>query len=167
MATVFPFPITEVGESTSQSMPEQTPYLFCKTHKARFWAVCNIELWEEVAKKAFFYHIRMVKAKSTRTLEIRAERGGSVVGELHLHNTDQLVPFLLASGDCIKTGAGQSVDLVAIYRSLVHERYHHHEHAIISERYRVLWVEWDNGIACRLGSNGLRRQHGRQPYRLK
>lgn len=153
MNTVFPFPITEVGESTPQSMPEQTPYLFCKTHTARLWAVCSVNLWEDIEKKSLYYDSDLVAAKNARALEIRTERGGPAVGELYLHNTEQLVPFLLVSGDSIKTGPGQSVELVAIYRSLVHERYYRLEdhQAAISERYRVLWIEWENGIAHRLG----------------
>lgn len=141
-------------------MPEQTPYLFCKTHTARLWAVCSVNLWEEIDKKSLFYDTGMAVAKNTRTLEIRTERGGPAVGELYLHNTDQLVPFLLASGDSIKTGPGQSIELVAIYRSLVHEKYYYNDynnHATISERYRVLWVEWENGIAYRLGVGWVER----------
>lgn len=132
-------------------MPEQTPYLFCKTHTARLWAVCSIDLWEEIERKSIFHDSGLAVAKNIRILEIRTERGGHAVGELYLHNTNQLVSFLQASGDSIMTGPGQFVELVAIYRSIVHEKYDHHDRPTISERYRVLWVEWDNGIAYRLG----------------
>jgi hypothetical protein len=148
-AADFPFPITEVRETTTQSRPEQTPYLFCKTHKARLWAVCSLDLWKDIANKAFFSSSSGAIAKNIRILEIRTERGGPKVGELYLHNTNQLVPFLLASDDSIKIGPGQSVELVAIYHS--HVRGTCYGSGVITERYRVLWVEWEDGIAYRLG----------------
>lgn len=156
MRPVFPFPITEARGTTSEFMPEQTPYLFCKTHRARLWATCSVGLWEEIDRKSLWYDTDLAIAKNTRILEIRAEYGGPAVGELYLHNTNQLVPFLLASGDSIKAGPGQSIDLVAIYRSAVHEKYYDGPR-VISERYRVLWVEWENGIAYRLGVGWVER----------
>lgn len=131
-------------------MPEQTPYLFCKTYSARLWAVCSVALWEDHEKKSPWYDSGVPVVRNLRILEIRTECGGPKVGELYLHNTNQLVPFLLASGDRIKTGPGQSVELVAIYRSFVRESYDM-DPPLVSERYRVLWVEWENGIAYRLG----------------
>lgn len=50
-ATDFPFPLSVVRETTTQSMPEQTPYLFCTTHEAQLWAVCSVSLWEHIDKK--------------------------------------------------------------------------------------------------------------------
>lgn len=138
-------------------MPEQTPYLFCKTHKAELWAVCSVQLWEQIDKKTYWSFQGLAVAKNIRILEIRAERGGPKVGELYLHNTSQLAPFFLASDDCIKIGPGQPVELVAIYRSLVRETFDHGPD-VISERYRVLWVVWKDGIAYRLGVGWVERE---------
>lgn len=95
--------------------------------------------------------------KNIRILEIRTDSGGPKVGELYLHNTSQLAPFLLASDDCIKIGPGQPVELVAIYHSLVRETFNQGPD-VISERYRVLWVEWQDGIAYRLGVGWVERE---------
>lgn len=152
----YPFPITEGKESTPQFMPEQTPYLFCKTQMARLWAVCSVDLWEEVAKRSPLYGLGLPNDIELQVLEIRTECSGPAVGELYLHSVDQLTPFLIASNEYIKAGPGQSVELVAIYRSIVHEQYSI-ESAVTSERYRVLWVEWENGIAYRLGVGWVER----------
>lgn len=146
----YPFPITEVQGSAPHFMPEQTPYLFCKTHRARLWAVCSVALWEAIERKSDFHGTGVHQAKTLHALEIRIDRHGPPVGELYLHSMDQLAPFLVSSGNYIKTGPGESVELVAIYRSLVHESIHRGP-SITQERYRVLWVEWEKGIAYRLG----------------
>lgn len=136
--------------------PRQTPYLFCKTHRAQVWATYTVGLWEDIEKKSVWYDTDLATAKNIRILEIRTEHGGPAVGELYLHNTNQLVPFLLAAGDSIKAGPGQSVDLVAIHRSVVHEKYDDGP-PVVSERYRALWVDWENGIGYRLGVGWVER----------
>lgn len=152
----YPFPITEVQESAPHHIPEQTPYLFCKTHKARLWAVCSVDLWEAIERKSESYDTGVSVAKTLHALEIRTKRHGPAVGELYLHSLDQLAPFLVSSGKYIKTGPGEPVELVAIYRSLVHESIYNGP-SVTQERYRVLWVEWENGIAYRLGVGWVER----------
>lgn len=96
-----------------------------------------VDLWEHIDEKTYWSFQGLSVASNIRILEIRTERGGPKVGELYLHNISQLAPFLLASDDCIKTGPGQPVELVAIYRSLVREAFSQSPD-VISERYRVL-----------------------------
>lgn len=134
----YPFPVPNIQDTTLPFTPEQTPYIFCKTSKARLWA-----------------H----QAGDGNNLELHNESGRRI-GVLHLHNQEQLelFPKTVASG-----AQGKLIELVAIYRSTIYsktwdktqERYTYP--LTIEERYQVLWVEWKEQVACRLAGGHVEK----------
>lgn len=74
----YPFPVTDIQETTPPFIPEQTPYLFCKTRKTNLWA----------KKKGDNNESEWGNNK----LELCKE-SGTIVGILHLHNEQQLELF--------------------------------------------------------------------------
>uniref|UniRef100_A0A4E9EHA4 FAD-binding PCMH-type domain-containing protein n=1 Tax=Gibberella zeae TaxID=5518 RepID=A0A4E9EHA4_GIBZA len=85
----YPFPVTEVNESTLPDMPEQTEYLFCKTKKGQLWGTQKVG----ERKDALLYNSQKQK-----------------VGFLNLVNDDYLARFLETMTD---EEGGLLVDLVA------------------------------------------------------
>ena len=134
----YPFPVPNIQDTTLPFTPEQTPYIFCKTSKARLWA-----------------H----QAGDGNNLELHKESGRKI-GVLNLHNQEQLevFPKILASG-----AQGKLIELVAIYRSTIYsktwdktqERYTYPLN--IEERYQVLCVEWKEQVACRLAGGHIEK----------
>ena len=132
----FPFPVTDIQESTPPFIPEQTSYIFCQTKKACSWA-----------------H----QAGDENLLNLCNKRG-HCIGSLHLHNEGQLKPF---PKTVTNDDPGMQIELVAIYRSRRYantwnaeqKRYTYPQ--TVTESYKVLWVEWVDGIAYRLASGDV------------
>jgi hypothetical protein len=129
----YPFPVTDIQETTLPFTPEQTLYIFCKTRKARLWAY---------------------QPGGSNVLQLRNEMGGSI-GVLKLHNEEQQELFPKAVAD---NAPGRPVELVAIYQSRIYwktwdeKQTRHIYPQEVFERYKVLWVEWKEGVAYRLAS---------------
>lgn len=127
----FPFPVTDIQESTPPFIPDQTSYIFCETKRARLWA-----------------H----QAGDNNIVEI-CNKAGRSIGKLHLHNQEQLEHFpKIVANDAPR----MQVELIAIYRSRIYantfdeeqQRYTYPQ--TVTESYQVLWVEWMDGVAYRL-----------------
>jgi len=134
----YPFPVAKIQESTPLFTPEQTPYIFCQTKRAHLWA-------------------RPIGDKNKLVLSNEA---GTNIGSLHLHNEEQQKLFINASED---NGLGRRIELAAIYRSRAHSKNFDQEQKVytyphtLKETYKVLWVEWEEGIAYRLASGDVEK----------
>ncbi|RFN46088.1 hypothetical protein FIE12Z_9689 [Fusarium flagelliforme] len=129
----YPFPITPVDETTLPDMPEQTEYLFCKTHKAQLWGCQK----EGEGKDARLYNSQ-----------------GQEVGFLNLVNEGFFARFPKTLSEEEK---GLPVDLVAVCKIRTYYRTQDEVTKVWSQRltkdtYLVLWVEWKDGVATRLAS---------------
>ncbi|KAF4503256.1 heterokaryon incompatibility [Fusarium agapanthi] len=91
----YPFPVSEIKESTPPFMPEQTPYLFCETAQAR------LSGYQQDSDKLYFLWDNEAKLCDR-------DRLGKVIGKLHLPNEEMRDRFpenangymrLRASGD--------------------------------------------------------------------
>ncbi|KAJ8065092.1 hypothetical protein OCU04_005805 [Sclerotinia nivalis] len=133
----YPFPVSDIHNSTPPVTPEQTSYLFCKTWRARLWGR---------------------QASEGNTARI-FNSSGEDVGSLQLHNEAALSLFPGIDSEVIH---GLPVDLIALYKSRVYsktwnagqEKYDHLLQR--KDRYKVLWVEWKDGIAYRLASGQVK-----------
>lgn len=130
----YPFPVTDIRESTPPFTPDQTSYIFCETRRARLWL-----------------HL----AGDANILKI-CNKVGDSIGSLHLHSQEQLeelFPKIVAND-----APGMQVELVAIYRSRKYAKTYDAEQKVYTypqkvwESYEVLWVEWVDGVAYRLAS---------------
>ncbi|KPM35716.1 hypothetical protein AK830_g10867 [Neonectria ditissima] len=144
----YPFPVAEITESTPPLIPEQTPYLFCETKMARLWA-----RQREVVEDEY-------TGFSDKNIIGVHDSAGEQVGTLQLHHEDQLASFPEATGH---DGPGTPVQLVAIYKSRQYsltwnrELRRYDNPMKIEDSYGVLWVEWEDGIACRLASGNVEK----------
>ncbi|KAK8241455.1 heterokaryon incompatibility protein-domain-containing protein [Phyllosticta capitalensis] len=128
----WPFPVADVNSKTPPFVPAQTEYLFCETMKTVVWGRADAR-----------YDIR----NQVGLYDQNVKR----IGILWPHNEHQLRMFekSTTAEDGLKLPA-MSVELVAICKS--RNNYIHEGTLTINEIYNVLWVEWDNGVAYRLGS---------------
>lgn len=137
----YPFPVPDIEPSTPAFMPEQTPYLHCKTRKATLWA-------------------RISAGRNFNEVDL-FNKSGAEIGKLRLHNEEQLEGF---PKEAIGDKPGKDVELVAIYRSWRRERIVNMERKCFDsladpwESYQVLWVEWKEGIAYRLAGGYVERE---------
>ena len=137
----FPFPVTDIQESTPPFIPDQTSYIFCETKRARLWAH-QAENDEELHE----LNANIVKI---------CNKGGRSIGELHLHNEGQLEHF---PKTVTNDAPAMPIELVAIYRSRTYAKTFDKEQKrytyphTVAESYQVLWVEWVDGVAYRLAS---------------
>lgn len=137
----YPFPVPDIEPSTPVSMPEQTPYLHCRTKRATLSA-------------------RVSQERRTNEVDL-FNKAGLEVGKLRLHYEDQREGFSREGTDGIP---GKVVELVAIYRSWRRERIFDEERRCFAslgdpwESYQVLWVEWKDGVAYRLAGGYVRRE---------
>ncbi|KAF7877091.1 uncharacterized protein EAF02_008311 [Botrytis sinoallii] len=135
----YPFPVPDIHNSTPPVTPEQTSYLFCKTWRAR--------LWERQASEGNIARI--------------FNSSGEDIGSLKLHNEADLSLFPSMDSEEIH---GLPVDLVALYKSRVYLKRRYadqkkHEHPFQKkDKYKVLWVEWKDGIAYRLASGQVKAE---------
>lgn len=146
----YPFPVIDITEDTPPCMPAQTAYLFCDTKRVWLYAKPqdNIELRDIVTKK-FIMDLR--------------DENGTVAGDLHLHNEEQLA-LIDGENAADKKSGGNKVELVAIskrrrYAKTWKEDLQQYDNNItIQNCYIVLWVEWVDGIAYRLASGSVREE---------
>ncbi|KAF5643122.1 heterokaryon incompatibility protein [Fusarium sp. NRRL 52700] len=136
----YPFPVSEIQESTPPSMPEQTPYLFCETVQAR------LSGYQQDSDKLQFLWDNEAKL---------CDRLGKVIGKLHLPNKETRDQF----PENVKRGEiGLQVDIVAVCRlkrcSMTWDRESWETRLPIfrEDLYLVLWVEWKDGVAYRVAS---------------
>jgi hypothetical protein len=128
----WPFPVPDIQESTQPFMPEQTSYLYCDTQRAR---------------------VRAFKADEGNKATLYSSQD-KVIGTLRLHNEEQLQRFPSPNDGW---AAAIDVELIAICRTRYYsktfdEQLGSYRRPIKTwEDYTVLWVEWDDGIAYRLG----------------
>jgi hypothetical protein len=139
----YPFPIADIQESTPLFTPEQTSYLFCQTKRAYVLAY--------PAKPGLY------PGEKQNCLELRNE-GGDEIGDLHLHNSEQRQGF---PETATEETTGIKLELVAIYWSRQYAKTFSEElqeytypHTV-KDRYKVLWIEWKDGIAYRLASGNV------------
>lgn len=134
----YPFPVPDVHNSTLPVIPERTSYLFCKTWSARLWG----------------------QASGGNTARI-FNSSREDVGSLHLHNEADLSLFPSIDSEVVH---GLPVELVALYKSRVYSKTWNvgkeiHDHPLRREdEYKVLWVEWKDGIAYRLASGQVKAE---------
>lgn len=129
----FPFPVTQIDETTPPFVPAQTRYLFCETTRARLWS-------HQVGAEGEF---------AIATLENDV---GGLVGELHLHSWEDLALF--PADTCVRPQSGLPVEVVAISRARVQNRglASHGQSMVSYYTYTVLWIEWEDGVAYRRAS---------------
>ncbi|CVL05332.1 related to tol protein [Fusarium mangiferae] len=136
----YPFPVSEIQESTPPFMPEQTPYLFCETVQAR------LSGYQQDSHKLYFLWDNEAKL---------CDGFGKEIGKLHLPNEETRDRFPEnVNGD----EAGLQVDIVAVCRlkrcSKTWDRGKWKTRLPIfrEDLYLVLWVEWKDGVAYRVAS---------------
>ena len=85
---------------------------------------------------------------------------GRRIGELHLHNEEQLEHFPKTVAN---DTPGRQIELVAVYRSRKYAKTFDKEQKryayphTVTQSYQVLWVEWVDGVAYRLASGHVDR----------
>ncbi|KAF5870962.1 putative heterokaryon incompatibility protein [Botrytis fragariae] len=135
----YPFPVPDIHNSTPPVMPEQTSYLFCKTWRAHLWGR---------------------QAGEGNTARI-FNSSGEDIDTLQLHNEASLFLFPSIDSEVIH---GLPVDLVALYKSRVYSKtwnagQRKYGHPLQrKDEYKVLWVEWKDGIAYRLASGQVKAE---------
>ena len=128
----YPFPVKEISEFTPPLMPEQAPYISCKTKRARLWA-----------RQSGEENIMHLYSESCEQ-----------IGTLHLHHTEQRHQFPESGEDCLNS-PGTPVELVAIHKSRDYSKtwidsLQRYDHPLeVSEKYTVLWAEWKGEVAYR------------------
>lgn len=133
----FWYPIPILDRDTEPSIPPQTQYLFCDTHRAYLQARSN-----EPDSKPYDWHVWLRDAN------------GTWAGALLLHSK--------VDREILKSDSESRVrvELVAISRGYIaSDEWQHapvemrHEerpkHTELYEFYNVLWVEWKDGVAYR------------------
>lgn len=139
IAWYYPFPVAEILDSTPPVTPEQTPYLFCKTWRARVWG-----------RQARNGNIAQLYNTS-----------GREVGYLHLHNKESLALFPVTNS---VAGHGLLVEVVVVCKSRQYSKTWNaeismYDHPIRREdMYTVLWVDWKDNIAYRLASGHVKTE---------
>ncbi|KAF7948051.1 uncharacterized protein EAE97_003462 [Botrytis byssoidea] len=135
----YPFPVSDIRDSTPPFTPEQTSYLFCKTWRVRLWG-----------RQASKDNIARIFNSS-----------GEDIGSLQLHNEADLSLFPNIDSEEIH---GLPVDLIALYKSRVYSKTWYavkeiYDHPLRREdEYKVLWVEWKDGVAYRLASGEVKAE---------
>jgi hypothetical protein len=139
----YPFPVPNITETTPFFIQEQTPYLSCKTKKARVYA-----------ERADYEN---GPGDSSHLLKLRNGNNDHVIGRLHLQNDEQMELWPMVGNESVAgTEMGRSIEVVAIYETIKYsktfnrelERYGSPLHR--EQQFVVLWVEWKGGVAYRL-----------------
>ncbi|KAJ2990194.1 hypothetical protein NUW58_g3074 [Xylaria curta] len=141
----YPVPVADITASTPPFTPEQTEYLFCTTYRACLWAAWNYNPVEESRVMDLF---NAVPRK---------------VGFLEPMSRLEDFPFIVKDGESdIKIPMGKQVELVAISRFKQYEKLKLANEGtfsdIVTEHIAVLWVEWVNGVAYRLGYGEVEKE---------
>lgn len=127
-----PIPIASIDQHTSPFMQPQTPYISCITRRG----------WFETKTKT--------RARNSKYVSLLDE-SRKECGVLHLHIKADLSHFLEAEAD----GSAAKIELVAIcLRSMVQGR----KQRASPDRYGILWVEWENGVAYRKASGWVDKE---------
>ncbi|KAI7760945.1 hypothetical protein LZL87_012098 [Fusarium oxysporum] len=136
----YPFPVSEIQESTPPFMPEHTQYLFCETAQVR------LSGYQQDSDKLQFLWDNEAKL---------CDRLGKDIGKLHLPNKETRDRF----PENVKGGeTGLQVDIVAVCRLERYSKTWDREHwetrlpIFKEDLYIVLWVEWKDGVAYRVAS---------------
>lgn len=172
---LYPFPVSDISDSTPPVVLEQTAYLFCETQQACLRG-CRTKGY-----KGYCVYV-----------ELRDDKNG-IVGDLDYHNDEQLEGFPVIMGyskwedsedsewedieweDDEEDGEhyggvplGKKIDLVAISQYKFYELDKlgepgepgaYPERAMqTSEHIAVLWVEWKDGVAYRLASGKVEKE---------
>ncbi|KAJ3475632.1 hypothetical protein NLG97_g9392 [Lecanicillium saksenae] len=146
----YPFPVEEISDKSQPVIPEQMPYLFCRTKTAVLCAKRDEnDRWDN------------------KRLELCDDHGRGI-GHLMLHNSSHLERFMGKDA--------KSVELVAVNRQIRYskrntirergeeeategrkrrEKEEDEDKVEKAETYTVLWVEWANGVAYRLASGSV------------
>ncbi|RKK15232.1 hypothetical protein BFJ66_g14338 [Fusarium oxysporum f. sp. cepae] len=136
----YPFPVSEIQESTAPFMPEQTPYLFCETVQAR------LSGYQQDSDKLQYPWDNESKL---------CDRLGKDIGKLHIPNKETRDRF---PENVNGAEIDLPVDIVAVCRlkrcSKTWDREHWETRLPIfkEDLYLVLWVEWKDGIAYQVAS---------------
>ncbi|KAI1171296.1 heterokaryon incompatibility protein-domain-containing protein, partial [Nemania sp. FL0916] len=139
----YPVPVADLTAPTPPLIPEQTEYLFCTTFRAHLWgARCDGNpLWREPGS------VDLLNA------------GGRIIGFLEPMEDKADFPTV-GKDDKIR---GMQVELVAISRLKDNTRTRYKDTKVvgdvkITESIAVLWVEWINGVAYRLGYGEVEKE---------
>lgn len=149
----YPFPVPDITEATPPDMPEQTAYLFCTTRRARLWT-----RGEKIVDR------RIMDADSSLCISIH-DASGDAVGELQLHDHDQLKRLVDAAAG---TDLGAQVELVAINRArtwgntFIEEEQRRGLPQWTRDEYTVLWIEWAGSVAYRSGVGSIEKSKWEQ-----
>ncbi|KAH7201509.1 hypothetical protein DER44DRAFT_870315 [Fusarium oxysporum] len=136
----YPFPVSEIQESTAPFMSEQTPYLFCERVQAR------LSGYQQDSDKLQYPGDNESKL---------CDRLGKDIEKLHLPNKETRDRF---PENVNGAEIGLPVDIVAVCRmkrcSKTWDREHWETRLLIfkEDLYLVLWVEWKGSIAYRVAS---------------
>jgi hypothetical protein len=144
-AWFYPIPVADMEQPAPDSsspftMPEQTPYLFCKTNRTFLWS-----------RRQKGYGFLFIVDKSDKR-----------VGNLYVQARGEYTTFPFPLGGVVEgeadtDGPGRPVELVAINRQKVYATGYDKEQDVyfdtptVHETYTVLWVEWSEGVAYRRG----------------
>jgi hypothetical protein len=147
----FWYPIPIPDGDTEGTMPPQTRYLFCDTHRA-------------------YFHVRLETAdeRSPNRLHAFLQDGtGTALGHLYMHhaNDRKLFDFdlpikrrievvAISRGSRLRTG--KDLPLTGI------EHQGQSEPSLRYTFYNVLWIEWEDGIAYRRGKGTVREKMWRK-----
>ena len=172
----FPFPVQHISGETMASMPEQTPYLFSLTQRARVQG-----------RKT---------SNETNVITLCDRSKGHAIGKLHLHSRDQLQLFpdvqeassvtdehahaletpistlgkeLSDMSLAATTGNDAfeieviAISLTRFYSKTWNEEASRYERPIRrTEKYNVLWIEWKDGIAYRKAGGVVQKEQWEQ-----
>jgi hypothetical protein len=128
-----PFRVPKIDTSTPFTIPEQLPYLHCKTWRAYVWSTCDEHDWE---------------------CERRAVADGDKIGTLYLHNIAQLGKSASIEPSATGGGVKAHICVVAINRVIIRNWHGDGQQDFIT----VLWVEWENGIAYRQACGRIKEE---------
>lgn len=149
----YPFPVPDITEATPPDMPEQTAYLFCTTRRAKLWT-----RGEKIADR------RVIDADISLYISIH-DASGEAVGELQLHDHDQLKGLV---GAAAGTDLGAQVELVAINRvrtwgnTFIEEEQRRGPPQWTHDKYTVLWIEWTGSVAYRSAVGSIEKSKWEQ-----
>ena len=137
----YPFSVAEITESTPFFTPAQTAFLFCKTKMARMWT--DRADYEES------------HGEVSHLLKFRQEKGGKVIGRLHLQNEEQLEAWPGVNEE-VEGAGGRTIDVVAIYENVKYSKtfssgLKRYSYPVTrEERVTVLWVDRKEEVAYRM-----------------
>lgn len=133
----YPFTVPEIRESTPQFVPDQTAYLFCQTKRA------HLQVREGD------------QAAGSLSLHDGSNKEIGFISSIARDDLKRILAELASNGDS-KT----FIEVVAIYRSKVYIDFGlltrtypstFDDAPCVSERYTVLWIKWEDGVAYRHG----------------